>query len=631
MKASVPAPPAPQQRQLFLSNWSDLLAVLFCLLVLSWLVTWGDWDFFPPAGMLEAFYDAQAQSLLEGRIDVPPEAIGPEAFVHNGKSYGYFGPTPALARLPLQVFMPAMHGRWSRVSMLAASLLAMLSVLLFFRRLERHLALDVHPNLRALLRAAAVAAVALGSCTVFLCAESKVYQEAIIWGAALTLAHAAFLFCYLTEPRTRWLALTCAAAFLAFFARVSSGAGALLSLAIVDLAILLPSVRFREYWGVKSADRRPAALAMSLTLLAAASLWMGLNYAKFGVLFVSQPMQMNVQYDRARLARIKGDLASLDNLPLTAACYLSPGNIRFGSRFPWVYLMGDPDLERRFPKAHFDRAEAFAGLPPSAPGLLLGAICGTLLCFAARRPQLRVCRAPLAGAFAGGLLLFTWGFISYRYLEDALPWLAVGSVIALTQIPQLQSDRLRQAATALVLLLTAYGVWTNFAFAIVQQRFYAYPIPQEKRLAFEDFTNAVKLGGPAAIPAFAVQWRKYVEAAAFAGGNVAVNRATGRDDQPVIASPTVPARADYTVALPAAGRYQVDVRCASIDARPLQLLLNGHAAAVVCASPTGGFMQAQQRWFSGGAFPLPAGLNQITLAGDTPFPAVSMLRLIRVD
>ncbi len=631
MKASVPAPPVPQQRQPFLSNWSDLLAVLFCLLVLSWLVTWGDWDFFPPAGMLEAFYDAQAQSLLEGRIDVPPEAIGPEAFVHNGKSYGYFGPTPALARLPLQVFMPAMYGRWSRASMLAASLLAMLSVLLFFRRLERHLALAVHPNLRALLRAAAVAAVALGSCTVFLCAESKVYQEAIIWGAALTLAHAAFLFCYLSEPRPRWLALTCAAAFLAFFARVSSGAGALLSLAIVDLAILLPSIRFREYWGVKSVDRRPAALAMSLTLLAAASLWMGLNYAKFGVLFVSQPMQMNVQYDRARLARIKGDLASLDNLPLTAACYLSPENIRFGSRFPWVYLMGDPDLERRFPKAHFDRAEAFAGLPPSAPGLLLGAICGTLLCFATRRPQLRVCRAPLAGAFAGGLLLFTWGFISYRYLEDALPWLAVGSVIALTQIPQLQSDRLRRAATALVLLLTAYGVWTNFAFAIVQQRFYAYPIPQEKRLAFEDFTNAVKLGGPAAIPAFAVQWRKYVEAAAFSGGNVAVNRATGRDDQPVIASPTVPARADYTVALPTAGRYQVDVRCASIDARPLQLLLNGHPAAVVCASPTGGFMQAQQRWFSGGAFPLPAGLNQITLAGDTPFPAVSMLRLIRVD
>ena len=73
------------------------------------------------------------------------------------------------------------------------------------------------------------------------------------------------------------------------------------------------------------------------------------------------------------------------------------------------------------------------------------------------------------------------------------------------------------------------------------------------------------------------------------------------------------------------------MRCASVDSRPLQLLLNGHTAAVVCGLPTGGFMQPQQRWFSGGAFPLPAGLNQIVLASDTPFPAVSMLRLIRVD
>lgn len=610
----------------------DALAVIFCFLVLCWFVTLGDWDFFPPAGMLEEFYDAQAQSLLAGRIDVPADCIGPEAFVHGGKSYGYFGPTPALLRIPLELLMPTMHGHWSRVSMLAASLLAMLSVLLFFRRLERHLGLEGHRKLRGLLRATAIVSVALGSSNLFLCAESKVYQEAIIWGAALTLAQTVFLFCYLTEPRTKWLTLACATAFLAFFARVSSGAGALLSLAIVDLVILLPFVRLREYWGAAKASGRPAAIAMSATLLASAVCWVGLNYAKFGVFLVSQPMQMNVQYGPERLARIKGDLASLDNLPLTAACYLWPGNIRFGARFPWVYLTGgELGLEKRFPKAHFDRAEAFASLPPSAPGLLLAAICGTLLGFAPRRAELRVCRAPLAGAFAGGLLMFTWGFISYRYLADTLPWLAVGSVIALTQIPRLKSEHLRLATTGLALVLTAYGVWTNFAFAIVQQRFYAYPIPQEKRLVFRDFTDAVNAGGLGAIPAFGMQWRKYVEAAVFVGGNVGVNRSTGRDDEPVIASQAVPARADYAVALPSAGRYEIDVRCASGEPRPLQLLLNGRVAAVVCGLATGGFMQQQQRWFAGGIFALPAGLNQLSLASEGPFPAVSMIRLMRVD
>ena len=141
-------------------------------------------------------------------------------------------------------------------------------------------------------------------------------------------------------------------------------------------------------------------------------------------------------------------------------------------------------------------------------------------------------------------------------------------MIALTQIPRLKAERMRHAIAGLVLLFTAYGVWTNFAFAIVQQRFYAYPNPQEKRLVFRDFTDAVSAGGLGAIPAFGMQWRKYVEATAFVSGNVGVNRSTGRDDEPVIASQAVPARADYTVALPTAGRYSVDVRCASAEPRP---------------------------------------------------------------
>jgi len=574
-KPPVRSLPATKNRRGLLAGVSDVLAVLFCFLVLSWLVTWGDWEFFPPAGKLEAFYDGQARSLLEGRVDVAADAIGDEAFVRGGKSYGYFGPTPALARLPFELLVPTMHGRWSRASMLAASLLAMLAVLLFFRRLEGYLGLEGHQNLRTLLRATAVVAVALGSCNLFLCAGSQVHQEAIIWGAALTLAQAVFLFCYLTEPRARWLALACAAAFLAFFARVSSGAGALLSLAIVDLAILLPFARLRQYWGVTSVSRRPAAIAMSATLVTAAVLWMGLNYAKFGALFASTPVQMHVQYDRERLARIKGSLYSLDNLPLTATCYLAPGNIRFGDRFPWVFLAaGGQGLYKRFPKAHIDGLEAYSSLPSSTPGLLLGALCGTFLCFAARRAELRACRAALAGAFAGGLVVFTIGFITYRYLGDMLPWLAVGSVAALAQIPLLKSDRLRHAIAGLLLLLTAYGVWANFAFAIVQQRYYAYPIPQEKRMAFEDFADALA-GVPGAIPAFGGQWRKYVEASAFTAGssNVDVNFATGRPDEPVIGAKAVPARAEYIVGVPSSARYEIAVRCASGEPRPLQFLL----------------------------------------------------------
>jgi hypothetical protein len=214
-----------------------------------------------------------------------------------------------------------------------------------------------------------------------------------------------------------------------------------------------------------------------------------------------------------------------------------------------------------------------------------------------------------------------------------LPWLAVGSVIAMLRIPLLKSDGLRHGLAGFVALLTAYAVWTNFAFAMVQQRYYAYPIPPEKRMVFEDFSDAVSIGGLGAIWAFGDHWRKYVAAGAFVTGssNVGLNFATGRPDEPVMGSRAVPARAEYVVVVPTGARYEIAVRCASGEPRPLQLLLNGQLAAVVCGQPTGGWMQQHQLWVTGGVFPLPKGWNRLALASDGPFPAVSMIRLTGVD
>src|SRR4029453_19385399 len=70
-----------------------------------------------------------------------------------------------------------------------------------------------------------------------------------------------------------------------------------------------------------------------------------------------------------------------------------------------------------------------------------------------------------AGALAGGMAVFVFGYITYRYLDDLRAWLALGSVIALVRVPLLKSDHLRRAIVVLAILLTAYSVWTNFAFA----------------------------------------------------------------------------------------------------------------------------------------------------------------------
>src|ERR1051325_3276178 len=44
-------------------NW---IAAGLSMVLLAWLATAGDWDFFRQAGPLEGFFDAQAQSLIHG-------------------------------------------------------------------------------------------------------------------------------------------------------------------------------------------------------------------------------------------------------------------------------------------------------------------------------------------------------------------------------------------------------------------------------------------------------------------------------------------------------------------------------------------------------------------------------------
>ena len=65
------------------------------------------------------FYDYQADAWLHGRWDVPEPALGGEAFVVDGKIYGYFGPTPALLRLPL-VALGVAFGKLTRPLMALA-------------------------------------------------------------------------------------------------------------------------------------------------------------------------------------------------------------------------------------------------------------------------------------------------------------------------------------------------------------------------------------------------------------------------------------------------------------------------------------------------------------------------------
>jgi len=68
----------------------------------------GTWHLFDPESYGHIF-DHLALSMAHGHLDLPPDIIGNEAYVIDGRHYGYWGPFPAFLRLPLALFGP---GSW---------------------------------------------------------------------------------------------------------------------------------------------------------------------------------------------------------------------------------------------------------------------------------------------------------------------------------------------------------------------------------------------------------------------------------------------------------------------------------------------------------------------------------------
>src|SRR6266513_1349124 len=104
------------------------LPLILLLSVLFWVfTTTGGRQVFVKE-MLGGAYDSQAEHFLRGDVDVDAEAISHEAMIVNDHVRMYFGPFPALLRVPLNFAYPAGHGKWSRISGFCAAVVALFAV-----------------------------------------------------------------------------------------------------------------------------------------------------------------------------------------------------------------------------------------------------------------------------------------------------------------------------------------------------------------------------------------------------------------------------------------------------------------------------------------------------------------------
>ncbi len=471
----------------------------------AWLVTLGSFDFIFPENF-GSFYDYQAQSFLQGRLDVPEAAILGEAFEVHGKLYGYFGPTPALLRLPF-VFFDLGFARLSRGFMLlyfVASLLAAYQLVRDATKLTRHgtLASPAEPTPFAI--TTLVASAGLGSTLFFLGSRGLIFHEAILAGIAFALWSAWCSLRHLHTPARRWWIGALVGGVLSLHCRPPTGLFALTLLGCVVVA-----AAWRDWCNRPESAERKNILPPNLwrhvgvgVLCIAGQLSLnGLAYLKFAT-FDPAPLRLSRPYaDPARLAHIDGKSFHLVNVPHNFDSYVLRPNFRVEARFPWIYL-GSNTPRRDFPHAKIDLPDHTLAVPYAMPSLFALATLGSLLA-ALTRPATRAGLAVLwAAVLPMTLALFAAIATAQRYTGDFCPFLICAAVFGLAAVEEI-ATRWRTVARSLTAFFTAASVAITLAITLQYQGAYLWGVPEEARVRYQNIRRSVDafFGLPAPTPA----------------------------------------------------------------------------------------------------------------------------------
>lgn len=447
-----------------------------CALVFTWMVTQGTFDF-DVTEQLGSFYDYQADSLLHGRLDVTEEAIGGEAFVFAGKLYGYFGPTPALLRLPFVIFDFA-FGNLTRAFFVGYFIATLLAAYALLRHACRVIAPAATPSPAAVVLL--TANLGLGSTLFFLGSRCYVYHEAIFCGVTFALFSCLFSLRHLAAPAGRaWFpALLCA--LLSLHARPPTGLFALTFLGCIAATHLLRS-SFSPYLRLSFSPSSLRPLALGLSCVLAVFTFNALSYLKFKT-FDGAPLRYSRPYDAERLAKIDGKSFHAANVPYGAYTYFVRPNLRFEKKFPFVYL-GSPEPGREFPAAKLDLPDHTLAIPFAMPGLFFLTLLAIVAAFVrplTRPPLLITCAAVIPMSLA----LFAAIATAQRYTADWLPFLTCAAAFGLASLDT-STAGLRFALHALLSLFTLAAVLLTFGLTLHYQRETVWGVPEEIRQSYQ--------------------------------------------------------------------------------------------------------------------------------------------------
>jgi hypothetical protein len=417
-----------------------------------------------PSSPLGDVYDLQARALLSGRLQVPTGALGVEGFIHDGKTYTYFGMFPSLLRLPVMAFTHALDGRLTAVSMFISWLVicaATGACLLLVRRLVRGKA--VASSLEVATFCFLSATMTAGTIIPSLLACPRVYEEDISWSIALGLSLLALVLVFFLQPRRRWFIAISVVTLCAVMTRGSTGNAWLLLL--LGLAVFC---RFSPHG---AAWRRFGWWFFSLSVVGGIFI-VAVSYLKFGIVYgFDERDQVWTQVYAPRRAFLEANgnkTFGLQFVPTTIKAYLDPFGLWISGLFP--FFQTPKDAVQPVGHVVFDLIWPTRSLTASAPLLFVLSMLGTVKATVkVATPLDRVLRLVVLGTVVaiGPVLIF--GYIAPRYLGDVVPWMVLAGATGFYGVlnrTEKWSEKWTARMMKVVIFLSLLGVIVNLAGAL---------------------------------------------------------------------------------------------------------------------------------------------------------------------
>lgn len=452
--------------------WATLIAIAITAVPFVWILWW-DWGPFQPlrqAVFQDNFYDQQARAMFHGHLSLANGSLGLEGFLHDGRTYTYFGLFPSIIRMPILLVTSSLDGKLTATYTLLSWLLTGFFASLTLWRV-RYLVRGNSVMGRAEATAyGALMATFMGGTIWMLLAETPfVFNEDIAWSICLTVGSIFALLGVIERPSWGRVITSGVLILCANLDRSTTGWACVVGAVFIAFWFLL---------GLGGQENRrwfAPVLAAGLIPLAVGCI---VNYAKFGVLFgVSNFEQVWTHvnaYRREFLAANHNAEEGTVFVPTNIVTYFRPDGLGFSRVFPYITLPASPPTP--LGSVLFDRLYRTASLPASTPLLFLLSIWGLVTAF---RPRAigKVARTRLlllaSGSACAALML--WGYIAPRYLGDFVPFLVLASAVAMADIfRRLQGRRrsVRIGTVTVIAVVALFSIIANVGMGVV-------PVPSE--------------------------------------------------------------------------------------------------------------------------------------------------------